>query len=228
VLLAQVVAVRLGVRGQRAEHRRRVTVHIRQRVHGRMLACGARAATRTHPAHLAHITVTIECPEPRDRVGYNGDGIRPRTVTPSPSAGAVLVSCSVRNPEVRVVRSRGSFAAPSRLLHGSFKAPSRLLRGSAACGDGGTWVGFASRRGGRAPNQWVRHRNGKSHLGLTIEATVAGDRLGPPVHVTAVTRRRCRHARRRSSPVTAEDPASADTLGNPSCPDHPQRPDPPR
>ena len=105
VLLAQVIAVRLDVRGQRAEHRGRVAVHVGQRVHRRMLACGARAATRTHPAHLAHITVTTRMPGPRDGIGYNRDGIRPRTVTPSPRAGAVLVSCSVPYPGVRVIRS---------------------------------------------------------------------------------------------------------------------------
>src|ERR1700722_19170493 len=57
VLFAQVIAVRLDVRGQRAEDRGGVAVHVGQRVYRRMLACGARAATRTHPAHLAHITV---------------------------------------------------------------------------------------------------------------------------------------------------------------------------
>src|ERR1700722_7654652 len=57
VLLAQVIAVRLDVRGQRAEDRGRVAVHVGQRVYRRMLACGARAAPRLHPAHLAHITV---------------------------------------------------------------------------------------------------------------------------------------------------------------------------
>src|SRR5580692_7924063 len=62
VLFAQVIAVRLDVRGQRAEDRGRVAVHVGQRVYRRMLACGARAATRTHPAHLAHITVTDHLP----------------------------------------------------------------------------------------------------------------------------------------------------------------------
>jgi|SRR5580693_7218199 hypothetical protein len=56
MLLAQVIAVRLHVRGQRAEHRGGVAVDVGQRVDGRVLARGARAATRTHPAHLAHIT----------------------------------------------------------------------------------------------------------------------------------------------------------------------------
>ena len=48
VFFAQVVAVRLDIGRQRAEDRGGVTVHVGQRVDGRMLACGARAATRTH------------------------------------------------------------------------------------------------------------------------------------------------------------------------------------
>src|SRR5581483_799237 len=48
VLLAQVVTVRLDIRGQRPEYRGRFAVHVRQRVNGRMLARGARAATGTH------------------------------------------------------------------------------------------------------------------------------------------------------------------------------------
>src|SRR6266567_2821712 len=41
VLFAQVVAVRLDIGRQRPEHRGGVAVHVRQRVDGRMLACGA-------------------------------------------------------------------------------------------------------------------------------------------------------------------------------------------
>src|SRR5450631_2359785 len=48
VLGAQVVAVRLDVGGQRAEHRGGVTVDVRERVDRGLPACGARAATRTH------------------------------------------------------------------------------------------------------------------------------------------------------------------------------------
>src|SRR5579875_636346 len=48
MLGAQVVAVRLHVRGQRAQHGRGVAVHVGERVDGGLPACGARAATRTH------------------------------------------------------------------------------------------------------------------------------------------------------------------------------------
>src|ERR1700677_2606315 len=47
MLLAQVIAVRLRGRGQRAEHRRGVPVHVRQCVYRQILARGARAATGT-------------------------------------------------------------------------------------------------------------------------------------------------------------------------------------
>ena len=61
VLLAEVVAVRLGVRRQRAEHRRRVGVHIGERGHGRTPTGGPRTAS-----DQAHVR-TLPTRDPRDR-----------------------------------------------------------------------------------------------------------------------------------------------------------------
>src|SRR3984885_13778372 len=86
VLLTQVVAVRLYIRGQRAEYSGGIPVHVGQRVNGRMLARGARAATGTHrPTSLTSFVFGSPTGWRRVRVrGYLADAIRPRAVAPPP------------------------------------------------------------------------------------------------------------------------------------------------